>query len=137
MISVPFHGQSDFLHRFFNKQLQGGSKTKHLKKTSFLQRLPPTTERVQCNSSLNDLIISSGWSSYSKNLLFIYCLGTDFNFPFLVELAVIERVSKNVGVFFLSSVFPKWCAMVPRRNLILIVLRDILICSVVIWAWPK
>jgi len=50
--------------------------------------------------SLNDLIISSGWSSYSKNVLFIYCLGTVFNFPFLVELVVVERVSKNAGVFF-------------------------------------
>ena len=36
--------------------------------------------------SLNDLIISSGWSSYSKNVLFVYCLGIVFNFPFLVEL---------------------------------------------------
>ena len=33
-------------------------------------------------------------------MLFIYCLGTVFNFPFLVELVVVERVSKNAGLFF-------------------------------------
>ena len=60
--------------------------------------------------SLNDLIISSGWSSYSKNVPFIYCLGTVFNFPVLVELVVVERVSKNAGVF-LSSIFLKWSAI--------------------------
>ena len=82
-------------------------------------------------SSLNDLIISSGWSSYSKNVLFIYWLGTVFNFPFLVELVVVERVSKNAGVF-LSSIFRLLPSMV--RHLILIVHRGMLKCSVIIWA---
>lgn len=66
--------------------------------------------------SLNDVIISSGWSSYSKNVLFIYCLGTVFNFPFLVELVVVERVAKNAGVFFFVVGLPQSVRHGPKEE---------------------